>query len=84
MKVEAAGGTRAINVSTASGCSWTARSHDSWITITAAASGSGNEAVRFTVARNNGKKRNGSLTIAGHNVKVEQEEGDDDDDDDDD
>ena len=37
-------------------------------------------AVRFT---NNDKKRNGSLTIAGRNAKVEHEEGDDDDDDDD-
>jgi hypothetical protein len=80
VKVEASGGTRTINVSTASDCAWTALSHDSWITITAAASGSGNDAVRFTVAPNDGKKRNGSLTIAGRNARVEQEKGDDDDD----
>jgi hypothetical protein len=30
--------------------------------------------VRFTVARNTGKKRNGTLTIAGQTAKVEQDE----------
>ena len=48
--------------------------HESWITITGGVSGTGNGTVRFTVARNDGKKRNGTLTIAGRNAKVEQEE----------
>jgi hypothetical protein len=74
VKVNAEGGTGAITVSTGSTCAWTGRSNESWITITAGASGTGNGVVRFTVARNTGKKRNGTLTIAGDQVKVEQEE----------
>jgi hypothetical protein len=74
VKFKEAGGSGTVNVSTGSTCAWTARSNDSWITITAGASGTGNGRVRFTVAPNNGKKRNGSLTVAGDNVKVEQEE----------
>jgi hypothetical protein len=60
-------------VSTASGCAWSANSQESWIGITSGGSGTGNGTVRFTVARNTGKKRNGFLTIAGQEVKVEQE-----------
>jgi hypothetical protein len=74
VKIDDSGGTATINVSTGSTCTWTASSNDSWITITAGASGTGNGAVRFTVARNDGKKRNGTLTIAGRNAKVEQED----------
>jgi hypothetical protein len=61
-------------VSTGSTCAWTARSNDSWITVTAGASGTGNGTVRFTVAANPGKKRNGTLTVAGDTVRVEQDE----------
>jgi hypothetical protein len=74
VKVDAAGGTRTINVSTASGCTWTASTADSWITITSAASGTGSGSVTVSIARNGGKKRNGSVTIAGQNFKVEQAE----------
>ena len=73
VKIDSGGGTGTISVSTGSTCRWTASSNDSWITITAVASGTGNGTVRFTVAKNNGKKRTGTLTIAGHNAKVEQE-----------
>ena len=69
-KEDAGSGT--VNVSTGSTCAWTARSNDSWITVTAGASGTGNGAVRFNVAANTGKKREGSLTVAGQAVKVEQ------------
>jgi len=74
VKMDEDGGTGTINVSTGSACRWTASSNDSWITITAGASGTGAGTVRFTVARNDGKKRNGTLTIAGRNAKVEQED----------
>ena len=68
------GGSGAVNVSTGSTCAWTARSNDSWITVTAGASGTGNGTVRFTVAANTGKKREGSLTVAGDTVRVEQDD----------
>ena len=73
VKVGDAGGTGAFNVSAAGGCAWSANSQESWIGITSGGSGTGNGTVRFTVARNTGKKRNGFLTIAGQEVKVEQE-----------
>ncbi len=73
MKIDAGGGTGTINVSTMSGCAWTASSGESWITITSGARGTGNGTVRFTVARNTDKERDGELTIAGREVKVQQD-----------
>jgi len=73
VKFKDGGGSGTVNVSTGSTCAWTAKSNDSWITITAGASGTGNGPVRFTVAANNGKKREGSLTVAGDNVTVAQD-----------
>lgn len=81
VEVDAPGGTGSIAVSTTSGCAWTASSGDSWITITAGASGTGNGTVNFSVARNDGRSREGSLTVAGRNVRVEQRDGRRDDDD---
>ena len=74
VKMDSDGGAATVNVSTGSACTWTASSNESWIIISAGASGTGNGTVRFTVARNNGKKRDGTLTIAGHNAKVEQKD----------
>ncbi len=73
VKFKEGGGTGTVNVSTGSTCAWTAKSNDSWITITAGASGTGNGSVRFSVAVNSGKKREGSLTVAGGNVNVVQD-----------
>ena len=74
VKMNVAGGTGTINVSTGGTCMWTASSNESWITITAGANGTGDGTVRLTVARNDGRKRTGTLTIAGRNAKVEQED----------
>jgi hypothetical protein len=68
------GGMGAVTVSTNSGCAWTAASNTSWIAITSGASGTGDGTVTFTVERNDGKKRNGTLTVAGRSAKVEQED----------
>ncbi len=73
VKVGDEGGSGTFNVSAGSGCAWSAVSQESWISITSGGSGSGNGTVRFTAARNTGKKRSGFLTIAGQEVKVEQE-----------
>ena len=49
------------------GCGWTAVSHDTWITITAGASGSGNGTVSYSLAANPARiPRQGTMTIAGH------------------
>ena len=46
-------------------CGWTASTSDTWVTITAPASGAGNGTVNFTVAANPGGARTGSITIPG-------------------
>ncbi len=68
------GGTGSVNVTTQSGCDWTAVSNDSWITITSGSSGSGNGTVSYSVAANASvSSRNGTLTIAGHTFKIIQQ-----------
>jgi hypothetical protein len=68
------GGNKSIKVTTASGCPWTASSNTSWITITSGASGSGNGNVSFSVPKTTDtNKRNGTLTVAGQTVAVEQD-----------
>ena len=61
-----------VAISAGAGCSWTARSNESWITITEGTTGSGNGTVRFKVESHN-KKRKGTLTIAGRTFTVEQD-----------
>jgi hypothetical protein len=63
-----------IAVSAGTGCSWTATSNDSWITITSGATGSANGTVRFNVAVNSGKKRTGTITVAGQTFTVDQDQ----------
>ena len=58
---------------TATGCGWTAESHDSWITITSGSSGSANGVVTFSVAPNTSPvSRTGTMTIAGETFTVTQ------------
>ena len=69
----AAGGSGTISVTAEPGCTWTASRNTSWITITGA-SGTGTGSVTYTVAPYVGKpkKRNGSMTIAGQTVTIQQ------------
>ncbi|MEK7832709.1 MAG: BACON domain-containing carbohydrate-binding protein, partial [Acidobacteriota bacterium] len=67
---EGANGT--INVSTQSGCQWTAQSNAAWVTITSGLTGSGSGSVGFTVAPNQGGSRTGLLNIAGQTVFINQ------------
>ena len=51
--IAAPGGTGTpVTVTTQTGCTWSAVSHDAWITITSGASGSGTGTVHLTVAAN--------------------------------
>ena len=59
-------------MSSASGCSWTAASNASWITVTSGSSGSGNGTVGYSVAANTGAARTGTLTVAGSTFTVSQ------------
>jgi IPT/TIG domain-containing protein/BACON domain-containing protein/putative pyrroloquinoline-quinone-binding quinoprotein/putative pyrroloquinoline-quinone binding quinoprotein len=64
------GGTGTVNVSTSSGCEWTATSNASWLTITAAADGN---LVAYSVAANLSKvPRVGTMLIAGNTFTVKQ------------
>jgi hypothetical protein len=72
LKIGDKGGPGEVAVSAGAGCSWTATSNESWITITQGATGNGAGTVRFNVDAN-GKPRNGTLSIAGRSFKVEQD-----------
>ncbi|MBI5556560.1 MAG: protease inhibitor I42 family protein [Deltaproteobacteria bacterium] len=71
--VPAAGSTGSVTVTTQSGCTRTAASNVSWITITSGASGTGGGTVSYTVAANTGSGRSGTLTIAGESFTVTQQ-----------
>lgn len=68
----AAGGTGSVSVSTQPGCSWTASSGASWMTITSGASGIGNGTVNYSISSNTGGQRIVSSTIAGKVLTVTQ------------
>jgi hypothetical protein len=66
------GGTGTIAVASQAGCAWTATTPDSWITITAGGTGSGNGTVQYAVAPNVGAERNSSITVGGRIVAISQ------------
>ncbi|MBF0549359.1 MAG: BACON domain-containing protein [Deltaproteobacteria bacterium] len=68
-----AGGTGSVNVTTASGCTWTAVSNDTWVTISSGPGGNGPGTVKYSVASNSGAARTGTMTIAGQTFTVAQQ-----------
>jgi Zn-dependent metalloprotease len=69
----AGGGTGNVSVTATAGCSWTAVSNATFITITAGSSGTGNGTVTYSVANNTATtSRTGTLTIAGLTFTVTQ------------
>jgi hypothetical protein len=69
----AAGGTGNVSVNTTSGCTWSATSSESWLTIVSGASGTGTGVVVFQVAPNiTGQVRTASLSIGGQTFTVNQ------------
>ena len=74
----ASGGTSSVDVTTQSGCSWTAASNDTWITITSGSSGTGSGTgsgtVYYSVTSNSStSSRTGNITIAGKIFTVTQD-----------
>jgi hypothetical protein len=68
-----AGGSGTAGVAAPAGCSWTATSNATWLTITAGGAGSGNGTVSYTAAANTGaSSRSGTVTIAGQTLTVDQ------------
>jgi hypothetical protein len=70
--VNASGGSATVTVTAGSGCSWTAMSNVTWVTVTSGASGSGGGTVQLTIAANTGAGRTGTVTIAGRTFTVNQ------------
>ena len=67
--------TGTVSVTAGTGCTWTAVSNASWLTVTSGASGSGNGSVGYSVAANTGAARTGTLTIATKTFTVNQAAG---------
>jgi hypothetical protein len=62
-----------VSVTAGAGCSWTAVSEASWITVTGGATGAGNGTVTYSAAPMTGNgARNGRLTIAGLTFTLKQ------------
>jgi Putative binding domain, N-terminal len=69
----ATGGTGNVSVNTSSGCTWSATSSESWLTVVSGASGTGTGVVVYQVAANTtGQARTASLSIGGQTFTVNQ------------
>jgi hypothetical protein len=67
------GGAGSVSVTAGTGCSWSASSNASWITITSGSSATGNGVVSYSVSVNNsGFTRVGTMLIAGKGFTVKQ------------
>jgi YD repeat-containing protein len=71
----AAGGMNSVDVTMATGCTWTAVSNDAFITVNSGTPGSGNGTVNYSVVANTGPARMGTMTIAGITFTVTQDSG---------
>jgi hypothetical protein len=70
----AAGGTSAVNVTTAAGCTWSATSGSSWVTISNGSNRSGSGSVGITAASNTTtQSRTATLTIAGTSFQITEQ-----------
>jgi len=66
-------GTGSFNINTGAGCSWTAVSNNTWITITGGSSGTGNGVVNFSFASNKATTaRTGTITAGGQTFTLTQ------------
>ena len=70
--LDASGGSYHVNVSSPAGCTWTASSGTTWISVAAGASGSGAGEVEFRVQANAGGARTANVTIAGQSFSFVQ------------
>jgi len=65
--------TGQVAITTGTGCSWTAVSQSSWITITSGSSGSGSGTLTYsTTASTDSRPRTGQLDIAGNTITITQ------------
>ncbi|MBA2737859.1 MAG: BACON domain-containing protein, partial [Pyrinomonadaceae bacterium] len=71
----AIGGAGNFSVNAGVGCTWTAVSNATWITVTSGSPGSGNGSVQYSVAANTGPDRIGTITVNGQTFTVTQANG---------
>jgi len=74
---EKGGGSGTINVTAPPGCAWTAKSNESWITITAGSSGTGSGTISYRVqeASGNYPSRTGNIATPGKTFTFTQTNG---------
>jgi len=73
ISVESGAASGTVALAAGSGCSWTASSNASWLTLNSASSGSGDGTVDYSYAANSDNiGRTGTLTIAGQTFTVTQ------------
>ena len=66
-----AGGSSSVGMTSLAGCNWTATSSQSWVTITAGASGNGNGTISYTVASNPTiQARSATITAGGQVLNI--------------
>ena len=70
--VPATGGSFSIEVETTEDCAYTARSHESFLSVTSGSSNGGDGTVQYQVEPNNGNARVGALSVAGETLVVRQ------------
>ena len=70
--MDADGGSGSFTVEAPEGCNWTPASTDDWITITNGGGRSGNGSVSFTVARNTGATREGTIRVGSQTFTISQ------------
>jgi hypothetical protein len=75
VQMGSSGGTATLTVLTGNGCSWTANSSDSFMTITSGASGTGGGLLTISVAADPGPARSATLTVGGFQVHMTQAGG---------
>ena len=70
---QTSGGSGQIAVTPSNGCSWTANSNSSWVTITSGGSGSGAGVVNYSVAPNSAFRRTGTIAVGNQTFTVFQD-----------
>ena len=68
------GGERSVNVKTEPGCAWTASTRENSIKL-GTTLGTGDGEVNYSVERNTGAERQGTMTIGGEVHTIRQQAG---------
>ena len=66
------GGSRAVEVTTSSGCPWVAETRVPWLVLTSQPTGSGSGSVVLMAQVNDGASRSGTARVAGQTITVAQ------------